>query len=127
MHSSMMRSARLLTISRSARGGGWFCPTFPPQRRHPWTQTSLLDALDADPPGCRFTAPTPPDADSPGCRPPLGCRSPLNRMTHRCKNITLAQILFAGGKNHCMTFITLKILTTLSANLKSAKKRAFTD
>ena len=25
--------------------------------------------------------------------------SPVNRMTHRCKNITLPQIPFAGGKN----------------------------
>ena len=27
---------------------------------------------------------------------------PMNRMTDRCKNITLFQILFAGGKNHTL-------------------------
>ena len=61
MHSSMMCTARSLTISRSIRWGGGL-PT-PLGCRPP--------SLDADP--------------LPGCRPPL-----VNRMTDRCKNITFA-------------------------------------
>ena len=30
---------------------------------------------------------------------PRGCTPPVNRMTDRCKNITLSQTSFAGGKN----------------------------
>ena len=86
MHSSRMHTAPLLTIFRSAQGG------LPPGCR---------------PPGCR-----PPDADIPlGCRSPLDADPPghvtcdacweaaplVNRMIHRCKNITLPQTLFAGG------------------------------
>ena len=70
MHSSRMRTARLLTVSRSARGGG------------------LPTSLEADPlvmwPVMHAGKPTP---------------TPVNRMTHRCKNITLLQTSFAGGKN----------------------------
>ena len=57
MHSSKIRTARSLTVSRSIQWGG----------------------LDADPLPC-------------------GCRPPVNRMTHRCKNITLPQTSFAGGR-----------------------------
>ena len=59
-------------------------PMQTPPGRHPWRQTPLdADPLDADPPGGRLT----PDAN------PLGhviC-DPVNRMTDRCKNITLPQ------------------------------------
>ena len=42
-------------------------------------------------------------------RPP-----PVNRMTNRCKNITLPQTSFAGGNNNNL-FIFI-ILTTLETN-----------
>ena len=55
---------------------------------------------------------TPLGADSPGSRPPLlqgmlgyhlqclmGYHPPMNRMTVRCKNITLPQTSFAGGND----------------------------
>ena len=60
MHSSRLRTARSLTVSRSIGGGGGlgvFCPTHP----------------DADPPGCR-----PPS----GCRPPPRCRPPSWMQSH---------------------------------------------
>ena len=39
-----------------------------------------------------------------GCTPP----APVNRMTDRCKNITLPQTLFVGGKNK-MQFYTITV------------------
>ena len=77
MHSSRMRTARLLTVSYSAGGGG-ICPTPTPGYRTP---------MDADP-------------------PPLGyvtCDTcwegnPPDRLTDACENITLPQTSFAGGK-----------------------------
>ena len=102
MHSSRMRTARSLTISHSIPGV--ICPT----------------PLDADPPGCRpFLHADPPWMLTPaGYRPSLDADTsldadppfhvtcdacweanptPMNRMTHRCKNITLPQTSFAGG------------------------------
>ena len=104
MHSSRMRTARSLTISHSIPGV--ICPT----------------PLDADPPGCRpFLHADPPWMLTPaGYRPSLDADTsldadppfhvtcdacweanptPMNRMTHRCKNITLPQTSFVGGKN----------------------------
>ena len=100
-------------------GGGGVYPTTldadslgadPPQCRPPWMQTSCRQTitLDADSPGCR-----PPWMQTPLNGNPTGCRSPghvtcnayweanhpVNRITHRCKNMTLSQSLFAGGKN----------------------------
>ena len=38
--------------------------------------------------------------DTPGADPPRDqAHPPVNRMTNRCKNITLPQTSFAGGKN----------------------------
>ena len=85
MYSSRRRTARSLTISRSIQWG------------------SAQPPLDPDPPS-RMQTP------HPGCRPPYpGCRTPVNRMTHRCKNITLPQTSFAGGnKNYNFTYIKFK-------------------
>ena len=88
MHSSRLRTARSLTVSRSIGGGGGlgvFCPTHP----------------DADPPGCR-----PPSGcrPPPRCRPPSWMQSPLPDadppcgQTNTCENITLPQTSFSGGK-----------------------------
>ena len=55
----------------------------------------------AQPPGCK----PPSDADPPRNAGPLGMQTPdVNRMIHRCKNITLPQTLFADGKN-CKRFL----------------------
>ena len=92
MHSSRLRTARSLTVSRSIGGGrvGGVLPN-PPRCRPPWMQTPLwmqtptqmqTPLLDAVPP--------------PGCRPP-GCGSPCGQ-TNTCENITLPQTSFSGGK-----------------------------
>ena len=56
----------------------------------------------------------PPRTRPPGAGTPLGAGTPptreqasippVNRMTNRCKNITLPQTSFAGGKNDCETY-----------------------
>ena len=62
-----MRTARSLTVFRR------FCPP------HPRMQTPL-------------------DADPPRMQTPSWMQTPaVNRMTHRCKNITFPRALFAGG------------------------------
>ena len=95
----------------------------------PVCRPSDADPLDADPPRCRTPPRCrlrpPIDADPPGCipatpgcrplcmhTPPPGCRFPSGHVTcdacweatpreqtDKCKNITLPQTLFAGGKN----------------------------
>ena len=72
-----MLTARLLTVSHSTQG---VCPTPLP--------------LDADPPGDRPLLDTDP-LDACWEATPL----PVNRMTHRCKNITLSQTSFVGGND----------------------------
>ena len=87
MHSSRMRTAHLLTIPRSIRGGGW-CP----------------------PGGCLPGGCLPGGVCLRGCLPsggvcPIACwdTPPVNRVTDRCKNITLSQTSFTGGTNiYCM-------------------------
>ena len=73
MHSSWMRIAHLLTVSQHALLGGV------PARG--WEGVYLL--------GCVCTC----SGYLPRYPPP-----PVNRMTDRCKNITLPQTSFAGGK-----------------------------
>ena len=75
MHSSRMRTAR-----NSSRPGGLHQtpppgPGNPPRARHP-----------------------PPEPGTPP--PPEQAPPAVNRMTNRCKNITLPQTSFAGGKNY---------------------------
>ena len=81
MHSSRMRTTR---SSSRPRGVSTRYPpgpgTPPPETRHP--------------PGTRHPPEqTPPISGTPGTRHP----PPVNRMTNRCKNITLPQTSFAGG------------------------------
>ena len=86
MHYNRMHTTSLLTISHSIQWGG------------------LPNPLDADPP------PLPLDADPPLLhlmQTPLNADPPVNRMTHRCKNITLPQTSFAGGKYHSSTVATI--------------------
>ena len=126
MHSSRMRTACLLTVSCSSWGRGSAQPRPALEGRPPWRQTSLFecrplwmqnplgqtspwrqnpsmdaDALDGD----LLEADLPPEAGPRGCKRPWmqnhpdANHLPVNRMTHRCKNITLSQTLFAGGNN----------------------------
>ena len=87
---------------------------FPGFRPH-WMQTPLnADPLNADPldadhhSGCRLPwMQTPLNANPTGRRSPghVTCNAyweanpPMNRITHRCKNITLPHTSFASGKN----------------------------
>ena len=83
-----MRTTRLLTVSYSIHGGSG---------QPPWMQTPV-DA-DCPPPDADHTLPwmqTPWSCDlwcMLGSQPP----PPVNRMTDRCKNITLPQTSFASG------------------------------
>ena len=99
MYSSRMRTARSFTVSCSTLGGlpnPYGCRTpgcrIPPMQSHPDAEPP-----DADPPPWRQTLP--------GCRPPSkSCDAGkpttlVNRMTDRCKNITLLQTSFADGNN----------------------------
>ena len=93
MHSSRMHTACLLTVSCSipSISGGGGLPN-PPGCRPP-------------PPGCRPPSPwmqTPLNVDSPDrvtCDACWEANHPVNRMTHRCKNMTIPQISIAGGNN----------------------------
>ena len=118
MHSSRMCTTHLLTVSCSAlKGEG---STQPPWMQITWMQTPLdAEPPQCRPPGCRpsLWMQTPLDADPLDADPlnanPTGCRSPghvicnayweanppVNRITHRRKNITLPQTSFASGKN----------------------------
>ena len=138
MHSSRMRNARVLTVSRNipciSEGGS----AQPPPRCRP------LPPLEADSPGCRppgYRLPIwiqtphpggrPPtlDADPPGGRPPgrmtcdacLEATSPpptMDRMTGACENITLPQTSFAGGKKK-PTGLSVRLLTMVKFEISS--------
>ena len=75
-----MRTARSLPY-------GGVCPGSLPDR----------DPSDRDPQTYQWTE-TPLDRDPPWTETPWTETPPVNRMTHRCKNITLPQTSFAGGK-----------------------------
>ena len=91
MHSSRMRTARSLTVSRRilcTSPSNHACPpcnhTCPPATTHPPTTTH---------------APQQPHMPPTNMHTPLQPRmAPVDRMTHMCKNITLPQTSFAGGK-----------------------------
>ena len=86
MHSSMMHTGR---------GGSG---TSQPQEQTPPEQTSQ----DQVPPETRHPPQDqvpPQDQAPPGTRHPPEADPPVDRMTDRCKNITLPQTSFAGGKN----------------------------
>ena len=80
MHSSRMRTARLLTVSQHALpGGGMYLPGGVPAR------------------GCTCLGGVPARGYLPAGYLPR--YPPMNRMTDRCKNITLPQTSFEGGNN----------------------------
>ena len=84
-NSSRMRTSRLLTVSHSIPCISGVCAQLPPGCRPP-SPSCRPSPLDADPPG-HVTGMY-------GGKPPPPA---VNRMTHRCKNITLPQTSFAGG------------------------------
>ena len=74
------------------------------------------------PEGC---TPLDPEADTPRRHPlrhcMLGYTPPLsvNRVTERCKNITLSQTLFAGGK-HTLLFEEFEVMSYISFSTTEA-------
>ena len=88
IHSSRMRTARLLTVSQHALMWGVYLPKgdVPAQGGVP-AQGVYLPRVK----GC-----TCPQGYLPRYSP-----TPVNRMTDRCKNITLPQTSFAGGNKSC--------------------------
>ena len=125
MHSSRMRTARLLTVSHSFPCISGRClPNCPPTQ---WRQSPLV----ADPP--RMQAPLeadPLEAVSPGGRHlPHWMQTPLamwpvmhagkptptplwtERMTNTCEKITLPQTLFAVPRIHFSQMPTTRLLT----------------
>ena len=93
-----MHSSRMPTARSSSRLGGLHQAHTPPGAdtpgsRHPPGASTPLE--QAQPPRTRPPLDqTPPEQTSP----------PVNRMTNRCKNITLLQTSFAGGNNLIVLF-----------------------
>ena len=88
-----MLTAHLLTVSRSIQWGREVSahpPMQTPQRQIPCPLPEMQTPLDADP------------LRSFDLWCMLGSHPP-NRMTNRCKNITLPQTSFAGGNNLCQS------------------------
>ena len=83
MHAIRMSTARLLTVYRSIRGGGVSAKGGSAQGgvclRGVYPGVSALGVC------------------IPACN---GADTPVNRVADRCKNITLPQTSFAGGKNN---------------------------
>ena len=108
MHSSWMSTA----CSSSQVPGGDPLGADTPQNRHPPEQTPPRSRPPHTRhlPGSRSSPDqAPPGADTPRTRHP----PPVNRMTNRCKNITLPQTSFAGGKNLLSHWLLLSINETL--------------
>ena len=118
MHSSRMRTARSSSQVFSSVHAGI----------HPLgvgLETPLGVGLEIPPGVSLETRPGQTPQFPPGCGPGnlqgllgyhlqcmLGYHTPMNRMTDRCKNITLPQTSFAGGKNRI--FVHVKSLQTRS-------------
>ena len=98
MHSSRMRTARLLTVSQHALPGVY------------------LARGSTCPGGCISAGGVP--AWAAVCTCPEGCTCPgtpppVNRMTDRCKNITLPQTSFAGGKKKTLESVLWRYSSTV--------------
>ena len=107
MHSSRMHTTHLLTVPRNIPCVSGGLPNPSPGGRPPWIETPtpwmqtpwMQTPLDADPPGCKLSwRQTPPlEADSMSHVNFDACWEAnlpphVNRMTHRCKNITFNQL-----------------------------------
>ena len=87
LHSSRMHTARLLTVSPSMHCAGGEVPDPGGAWSGGVCSEGCLVQGGSAPGGGGWWYPSMPEADTP----------PVNRMTDRCKNITLPQTLFAGG------------------------------
>ena len=123
MHSSRMRTARSLTVSPYL-AISYACPPEQPCMP-PWEQpcTSPPEQPCMPPQSnhacpLRATMHTPPQ-EQPHMPPQeQPCTPPVNRMTNRCKNITLPQTSFAGGKNRCQTDFMFLGFPLLSSQIR---------
>ena len=88
-HETRMHSSRMHTARSSSHLG--VSTRHPPGTRHPPEQTPRTRHPPG--PGIPLGADLPRDQAPPGPGNP-----PVNRMTNRCKHITLPQTSFAGGK-----------------------------
>ena len=113
MHSSRMRTARLLTVSRSVRGGRGCLPGGRclgvsaqggclPRGCLPGGRVSASGGGGVCLGGC-LSGGCLPKEYLPRCM--LVYTLPVNRITDRCKNIILPQTSFAGGNTLHLTFI----------------------
>ena len=108
-----MRTAR--SSSRMV-GGLHQAPPSPRSRQSP---SRHLPGAGNLPPGSRHPpgAGTPQDQTLPGPGTP-----PVNRITNRCKSITLPQTSFAGGKNikwfDCINFALKKFCGTVASGVR---------
>ena len=98
MHSSRMRTAHSLTVSHCI-----LCTppcNHPPTTMHTPPQPCMPSLQPCMPP---WQPHMPPATTHPPKKPHTPqknhTRPPVNRMTNRCKNITLPQTSFAGGNN----------------------------
>ena len=97
MHSSGRCTTHLLTVSQHVLLGAWvYLPTgftylggYLPRGGVPAQGRGTCPRVGYLPRGCTCL----------GVYLPRYSPAPVNRMTDRCKNITLPQTLFAGGKN----------------------------
>ena len=113
MHSSRMRTARALTIGRGGTcpggylPGGCICPG------GCTCQGVYLHVGVYLPRGVYMPR---------GCTCPGGCTCrgtpPVNRMTDRCKNITLPQTSFAGGNNAIISMFCVIVQISMNAKLE---------
>ena len=114
MRSSRMHTTHSLTVS----------PYLTISHAHPWEQPCMPPEQPRMPPQSNHACPpratmhTPVGATTHA--PPRGNHTcpPVNRMTNRCKNITLPQTSFAGGKNRCQTDFMFLGFPLLSSQIR---------
>ena len=82
----------------------------------------------AQPPNPRFR---PPGARPPswGRPPPPEADGPVNRMTHRCKNITLSQTSFTGGNkyDHVINYLQIVLITGAGRGIGKCLAKLFSE
>ena len=110
MHSSRMRTARLLPVSPSMHYSGWGVPaggcTW--YRGGTWSQGCTWSWGVYLVRGCTWSR-----GGVPAWGVPAQVLPPVNRMTNRCKNITLPQTSFAGGNKNWTIFLCNSLTLSL--------------
>ena len=99
-----MRTAHSLTVPCSIRWGGGL----------PNPPTPDSGPLEPD---------HPPEADPPQAD------GPVNRMTHRCKNITLSQTSFTGGNkyDHVINYLQIVLITGAGRGIGKCLAKLFSE